>query len=112
MSEVKATANIVEMASNTVQCVLAMLVLVVHPRALCYTSAAHLPAHPMDSPSSDTVPSEVVVQQQEDHNGSSGEEESNIILLNNINKRIWDASSLAPGWLQITILLHLGMAIL
>lgn len=104
----KATANIVEMASKTVQWVLAMLVLVVHPRALCYTSAAHLPAHPMDSPSSDTE----VVQQQEDHNGSSGEEESNIILLNNINKRIWDASSLAPGWLQITILLHLGMAIL
>lgn len=112
MSEVKATANIVEMASKTVQWVLAMLVLVVHPRALCYTSAAHLPAHPMDSPSSDTVQSEVVVQQQEDHNGSSGEEESNIILLNNINKRIWDASSLAPGWLQITILLQLGMAIL
>lgn len=78
------------MASNVVQCLLAMLV-ILHPSAPLFTSSAHLPSsNPLDNPRSD----DQVQQQQE--NSNSGEE-SNIILLNNINKKIWDASSLAPG---------------
>lgn len=75
------------MASNIVQCVLAVLV-ILHPSAFLFTCSAHLP-NPMDNPTDDQV--------QEDSNNNSSGEESNIILLNNINKKIWDANSLAPG---------------
>lgn len=78
------------MASNIVQCVLAMLV-IVHPSAL-FTSSAHLP-NPMDNPSA--------ADDQHLQENTSSAEESNIILLNNINKKIWDASSLAPGLFKI-----------
>lgn len=79
------------MASNIVQCLLAMLV-ILHPSALFTSTAAHLPSSSnLDNPTADD---QVQQQQQENSNGSG--EESNIILLNNINKKIWDASS-APG---------------
>lgn len=72
------------MASNIVQFVLAVLVLL--PPAL--SSSAHLP-NPLDNND------HLLAQEENSHSG--GEEESNIILLNNINKKIWDANSLAPG---------------
>lgn len=77
------------MALNVVQCLTVMLVVLIwHP-----SSAAHLPTNLMDSINSNTA------QFHEDNGSSSASsgEESNIILLNNINKKIWDASSLAPG---------------
>lgn len=74
-----------EMASNIVQFVFAVLV-ILHP---AFSSSVQLP-NPLDN-------NDHHLAAQEENSHSGGEEESNIILLNNINKRIWDANSLAPG---------------